>query len=141
VDRKDPEGVQGRDVVHQGLSEAHAPAKEEGEGAVISNMLRHQKVVMNHIPAATPEGLTTFYVRLLDEDIDAWRPVHAEALGGSIHVIAEQEYARDLERWEFEPGDHVVCETRDTTDGSRLVTVRSASEQPQLARRGKGHRP
>jgi hypothetical protein len=141
VVRKDPEGVQGRDVVHQGLSEAHAPAKEEGENAVISNMLRHQKVLMNHIPAAAPEGLTTIYVRLLDEDIDVWRPVQAELLGGQSYLIVEQEYVRDVERWEFEPGDHVVCETRDTMDGSRLVTVRSASEQPQLARRGKGHRP
>lgn len=48
--------------------------------------------------------------RLLDEDVDVWRPVQAKPTGDGRVLIAEQPYDRDLERWEFEPGEEVVCE-------------------------------
>lgn len=53
------------------------------------------------------------FVRLLDESVDVWRPVKAERVGADRFRIVEQPYSRDSERWEFEPGDEVVCELRD----------------------------
>lgn len=47
------------------------------------------------------------FVRLLDEDVDVWRPVLARHVGADRYVIVEQPYDRGLERWEFEPGVEV----------------------------------
>lgn len=63
------------------------------------------------------------FVRLLDEGVDVWRPVQAEHLHDNIYSIAEQLYDREIERWEFEPGDEVVCELIDSSDGRVLAAT------------------
>ncbi len=50
------------------------------------------------------------YVALLNEGVDVWRPMRAEHLGGNVYRIVAQPYNREIESWQFEPGDEVVCE-------------------------------
>lgn len=68
------------------------------------------------------------HVRLLDEAVDVWRPVKAEHLGAEEYRILEQPYDRDIDTWEFEPGDRVVCEQIDSSDGRILAAVRRVTE-------------
>jgi hypothetical protein len=63
------------------------------------------------------------FVRLPDEAVDVWRPVLAESLGDHRYRILEQPYDRDAERWEFEPGDDVVCELIGSSQDSILAAV------------------
>lgn len=63
------------------------------------------------------------FVRLLDEGVDVWRPVEAERIYDDVYVIAEQPYAREIERWEFEPGEEVACELIDSSDGRILAAT------------------
>jgi hypothetical protein len=65
---------------------------------------------------------TEIFVRLLDEKVDVWRPVKAEQLDADRFRIVEQPYDRDTERWEFEPGDEVVCELVDS-DGDHFLAA------------------
>jgi len=67
---------------------------------------------------------TQIFVRLMDEAVDVWRPVHAERLDGDRYRILKQDYDRDVETWQFEPGDRVVCELVDLGDGRMLAAVR-----------------
>jgi hypothetical protein len=67
------------------------------------------------------------FVRLLDEGVDVWRPVQAEYLGGDAYRILEQRYDRDVETWEFEPGERVMCEWVDSSDGRILAAQRRTS--------------
>lgn len=64
------------------------------------------------------------FVRLVDEAVDAWRPIRAERLEDNRYRIVEQRYDRDTEEWQFEPGDRVVCELIDSDEGSFLAAVR-----------------
>jgi hypothetical protein len=67
------------------------------------------------------------YVRLLDEGVDAWRPVRAEEIGNGICKLLEQPYERDVETWEFEPNDVVVCESIEADSGPFLGGTRLKS--------------
>jgi hypothetical protein len=69
---------------------------------------------------------TTVYVRLRDESVDVWRPVDAEHVDGNVYLILSQPYDREIERWEFQPGDRVICEYVQNTDGRTLAAVRLA---------------
>lgn len=51
--------------------------------------------------------LAEIFVRLPDENVVVWRPVLAWPSGDNVYEIAEQEYDRTNERWQFEPGDQV----------------------------------
>lgn len=54
-------------------------------------------------------GYDEIHVRLLDEAIDAWRPVKAYRISDDTAVIShKQPYKRDTEEWEFEPGSIVI---------------------------------
>ncbi|MCA9320620.1 MAG: hypothetical protein KDB53_07790 [Planctomycetes bacterium] len=68
------------------------------------------------------------HVSLLDEAVEVWRPVFAEDLGGDVYRIAEQPYDRDLEIWQFEPGDVVVCRRVDSSEGRILAATKKATE-------------
>jgi hypothetical protein len=68
------------------------------------------------------------FVRLLDEGVDVWRPVHAEHLHGDVYRIALQDYERDTQTWEFEPGANVVCEAIQGSTGSIFAATRLAEE-------------
>ena len=67
------------------------------------------------------------YVSLVGEGVNVWRPVQAEHLGGSIYRIAAQPYDREVETWEFEPGERVVCEYVESSEGSILTATRRAA--------------
>jgi hypothetical protein len=64
------------------------------------------------------------FVRLLDEGVDVWRPVQAEPLHGDIYRILDQPYDRETERWEFTPGDEVVCELIESSADRILAETR-----------------
>ncbi len=66
------------------------------------------------------------YVSLLDEGVDVWRPVKAQYLRGNVYRIAEQPYDKKLETWQFTPGDEVVCEMVDSSDGRIFAATRKA---------------
>jgi len=67
------------------------------------------------------------YVPLLDEGIDAWRPVLAEKVGADTYRIPTGADPKGLgEKWEFPPGSTVVCQPRETADGTILAAVRLA---------------
>lgn len=68
---------------------------------------------------------TNIFVNLLNEQVDVRRPVQAERVREDIYrIVVDQPYDRNVERWEFEPGDVVVCETMDSSDGDILVASR-----------------
>jgi hypothetical protein len=61
----------------------------------------------------------TIYVHLPDEDVQVWRPVEAEPVGDAFLIVGG---CPDGERWEFQPGDVVRCETR-------MLTQRGSAEK------------
>jgi hypothetical protein len=73
--------------------------------------------------AGAMSGITTVYLSLVDENVNVRRPVQAQHIEGNIYQIANQPYDRDIERWEFEPGDRVVCEPLETTEGCVLAPI------------------
>jgi len=64
------------------------------------------------------------FVRLLDEGVDVWRPVRAKRLSGTVYRIVDQPYEREIETWQFAPGDAVVCELIDSGDGPIFAATR-----------------
>lgn len=69
-------------------------------------------------------GTATIYLSLLDEGVEVRRPVQATHIEDNVYLIVTQPYDREVERWEFEPGDRVVCEPVETGDGRVLAAVR-----------------
>lgn len=67
------------------------------------------------------------FVGLLDEGVDVWRPVVAEHLSGNIYRIIDQPYDREIESWQFEPGDKVVCEMIESSEGHILAATKRAA--------------
>lgn len=67
------------------------------------------------------------YVALLNEGVPVWKPIRAEHIGEARYRIVEQNYNRDIERWEFQPGDEVECEPVKTEDGMIVAAKRLAS--------------
>jgi hypothetical protein len=63
---------------------------------------------------------TTIYVRLLDENVDVWRPVEARPVGENEYVILGEDPDPEVERWDFRPGQRVVCDLA----GTVLTAVR-----------------
>jgi uncharacterized protein (DUF2384 family) len=66
------------------------------------------------------------FVSLLDEAVDVWCPVQAERLHDDLYRIIDQLYNREIETWQFEPGDEVVCELIESSDGRILAATRRA---------------
>ena len=72
-------------------------------------------------------GATTqIYVYLPDESVAVWRPVLAEHLEGDIYRILDQPYDMADERWEFGPGEKVICRMIDLYEGRVLAATASA---------------
>lgn len=69
----------------------------------------------------------TIFIRLADEGVDVWRPVAAEQQRDGVYRILEQPYDRQLEHWQFEPGDDVRCESRNLHGGPVLVATTLAT--------------
>ncbi len=69
---------------------------------------------------------TEIFVSLLDEQVDVRRLVQAERVHGDVYKITEQPYDRGVETWQFEPGDEVVCELIESSEGRILAATRRA---------------
>jgi hypothetical protein len=69
---------------------------------------------------------TEIFVSLLDEQVDVRRPVQAEHVHDDVYMITDQRYDRDVETWQFGPGDEVECELIDSNDGRILAAMRRA---------------
>ncbi|HEV2059338.1 MAG TPA: hypothetical protein VGR11_08265 [Solirubrobacteraceae bacterium] len=70
--------------------------------------------------------MQTIYVELLDEGVDAWRPVEAVAESEEIFRLPAER--PEGENWRFAPGSRVRCEWRELDDGAALVAVEVAAE-------------
>lgn len=62
--------------------------------------------------------VVTVYVKLLDEDVDVWRPVLAEHLDGDRYRLVGE--TPEDEVWPFATGDIVNCKLRKLS-GNRAV--------------------
>jgi hypothetical protein len=69
-------------------------------------------------------SVAQIYIALLDEGVDVWRPVQAECLSGNTYRIVSQPYDRSIESWQFEPGDVVLCEMIESSEGRILAATR-----------------
>ena len=64
------------------------------------------------------------YVSLQNEGVQVWRPIQAMRLHENIYRILDQPYDRETESWEFGPGDDVVCQMIESSDGPILAATR-----------------
>jgi len=64
---------------------------------------------------------TVVYVALLDERVDCWRPVTAEALGDSRYRFTGS--VPEEEVWIFQPGEIVVCHDRTFQNGAKSLVA------------------
>lgn len=71
-------------------------------------------------------GVVEIFVSLPDEQVDVWRPIWARRLHDDVYRIVKQPYDRQTEKWEFEPGDTVVCEFVDSYDRRILAAAHFA---------------
>jgi len=71
-------------------------------------------------------SVAQIYIALLDEGVDVWRPVQAERLSGNTYRILNQPYDRSVESWQFEPGDVVLCEMVESSEGRILAATGKA---------------
>jgi hypothetical protein len=60
---------------------------------------------------------------LLNEGVAVWRPVEAEHLHDDVYLILSQPYDRELERWQFEPGDRVRVQMIESSDARILAAT------------------
>jgi hypothetical protein len=67
--------------------------------------------------------VTEIYISLLDEGTPVWRPVPATDLGAGVFEISAHAKPGDDERWEFKPGDHVICERRPLSGGPPVLVA------------------
>jgi hypothetical protein len=70
--------------------------------------------------------MTEIFVNLVGELVNVRRPVRAQHLRDDVYEIVDQSYDREVEKWEFEPGDQVVCALMDSDDGPVLTATRRA---------------
>ena len=66
---------------------------------------------------------SSIYVKILDEMVEVWRPVRAEALGGMVFRIRLDQPTFG-EVWEFKPGETVVVENQIKSGGEVAIAVR-----------------
>lgn len=72
------------------------------------------------------DAVEKVYVYMLDENMDVWCPVLAKRIQGNFFKILPQAYDREIEHWQFEPGDEVRCEFVDLGEGKVLAAVSRA---------------
>lgn len=70
--------------------------------------------------------IAQIYIALLGEGVDVWRPVQAQYLNDNRYRILDQPRDHNIESWEFEPGDIVLCEVIESSDGPILAATRKA---------------
>lgn len=67
--------------------------------------------------------LVIIYVFLLDEGVDVWRPISAVHLQDDVYRIVAQPYDQTDEKWQFEPGDTVICRPMKSEDGEDMLVA------------------
>ena len=72
----------------------------------------------------------TIYVALMDEGIDVWRPVEARKIARDTFLIVDQDYDREVETWQFEPGTLVRCRRARRNGRQIIVATEIASRTP-----------
>ncbi|OLC32577.1 MAG: hypothetical protein AUH28_12155 [Acidobacteria bacterium 13_1_40CM_56_16] len=65
----------------------------------------------------------TIFIALLDEGIDAWRPVQARPLGDNLFRIVGVEADVSDETWQFPAGAIVRCEPKQFSDGQAGIVA------------------
>ena len=60
---------------------------------------------------------------LLEEGVEVYRPVQAEALPSGWYRVLSQNDQPDYETWAFEVGDVVACEQRQLSNEIHLVVA------------------
>ena len=75
----------------------------------------------------------TVHVRLLEEEIDVWRPVAAERLSDSTFQLSDTPTPED-EVWSFQPGDVVVAQHRGGLPDGPLIAVARVSDFDERSR-------
>ena len=68
---------------------------------------------------------TIVYVRIVNEDVDVWRPVAAEHVGGDSYRLLDD--PPEDEEWPFVRNDVVRCEHRRLSGGIVLVAAEPIS--------------
>ncbi len=61
------------------------------------------------------------YVKVVDQDVEVWRPTRLKALGNGVYEMLEG--APFGEEWEHESPAHVHCEVRPHMGAQRLMIV------------------
>lgn len=74
---------------------------------------------------ASSTDWTEVHVRLVDEAVDAWRPVKARALSEHVFHLSQDPVPTD-EQWAFQPGEEVVVERRRSDGTDVLIAVARA---------------
>lgn len=82
--------------------------------------------LLTEVGTVTMSSPIEIFVGLPGEAVDMWRPVQAERVHDDVYKITDQSYDRDVERWQFEPGDEVVCELIESSEGRILAATRRA---------------
>ena len=68
-------------------------------------------------------SLVTVMMPLLDEGVDAWRPVHAEVLPNARYRILTENTEPEDEHWAFATGQVVGCIEREVDGEMALVAI------------------
>jgi hypothetical protein len=78
----------------------------------------------------------TIYIPLLDEGVEVQRPARAyRRADGAYIVLRPVDYDPEAESWAFPPGSTVICEARQTAEGTFLKAVGLAQEEALSDRR------
>lgn len=81
---------------------------------------------------ASNTDIETIYVKLLDEDVDVFRPVIAiRQKEGRYRILPVSDYQALDERWEFDPGAEVVCRHEVKEGQNVLIATMLANSQPK----------
>jgi hypothetical protein len=79
--------------------------------------------VQGPLAAASQGRVVTVFMPLLDEGVEVWRPVEAEALPSGWYRIKSINEQPDNETWAFDTNGVVVCQHRQLSGGEALVVV------------------
>lgn len=63
------------------------------------------------------------YIKLLDENINVWRPTEGVLIGDSIfEILPTENYNPEDEHWEFLPGNTVRC-VKEFHNGRKILVA------------------
>jgi hypothetical protein len=118
----------------QGISMPRPDMFTQAPVARLSSMMRPGKSFTSVATASSMMNSKdeTIYVALLDEGVDVWRPVAARRISADTYLIVDQDYDRDAETWEFEPGSAVRCR-KQQRDGRQILVAKEMAPTAPIA--------